>query len=88
MNLQNYIATMPTYIFAAWVIMLVTVSAALASATVIASTPARHPDLILVTMEELEKTKLVLDFAERNCKKLGFRVEGSGAYISVTCGSR
>lgn len=39
-----------------------------------------------VTKEELEKTKLILDFAERNCKKLGFRVEGSGAFVSVTCG--
>ena len=37
---------------------------------------------------ELEKTKLILDFSERNCKKLGFRVEGSGAYVSVTCGNK
>jgi hypothetical protein len=39
-----------------------------------------------VTVEELEKTKLILGFAERNCKKLGFRVEGSGAFVAVTCG--
>lgn len=39
-----------------------------------------------VTKEELDKTRLILEFAERNCKKLGFRVEGSGAYVSVTCG--
>ncbi len=39
-----------------------------------------------VTTEELRKTTLILEFAERNCKKLGFRVEGSGAYVSVTCG--
>lgn len=40
-----------------------------------------------VTAEELEKTKLILGFAERNCKRLGFRVEGSGAYIAIVCGS-
>ena len=41
-----------------------------------------------VTREELEKTKLILDFAERNCKKLGFRVEGSGAFVPITCGGQ
>ena len=41
-----------------------------------------------VTREELEKTKLILDFAERNCKKLGFRVEGSGAFVAITCGGQ
>lgn len=70
------------------VVGLITISAILASMSVIVFTPARHPELVLVTVEELEKTKLVLDFAERNCKKLGFRVEGSGAYISVACGTR
>ena len=67
---------------------VVTISAAFAAISVIAFTPARHPEVAPVTAEELEKTKLVLDFAERNCKKLGFRVEGSGAYISVACGTR
>lgn len=50
------------------------------------SSRSTHTGPMEVTKEELEKTKLILDFAERNCKKLGFRVEGAGAYITVTCG--
>ena len=87
MNLQSTI-TMPVIGLAFCILLIITISATLASISVIAFTPARHPDLILVTAEGLQKTSLILDFAERNCKKLGFRVEGSGAYISVTCGSR
>lgn len=43
-----------------------------------------------VTAEELEKTRIILEFAERNCAKRGpqIRVEGSGAYVSATCGPR
>jgi hypothetical protein len=65
-----------------------TLGATLGSLTVLAYRPVKHTDLVLVTAEELEKTKLILGFAERNCKKLGFRVEGSGAYVSVTCGNK
>lgn len=70
-----------------WVIGAIAVSATISGlTTAILAKPTIMPQGE-VTKEELEKTKLILDFAERNCKKLGFRVEGSGAFVAVTCGA-
>lgn len=69
-----------------WMFLVSIVSATISGLTVAV---AKKPDILApgeVTKEELQKTTLILEFAERNCKKLGFRVEGSGAYISVSCG--
>ena len=79
---------MNNYGFAMWLILVSVVSSTLAGMTVLI---IKKPDMIPpgeVTVEELKKTELILSFAERNCKKLGFRVEGSGAYVSVTCGTK
>lgn len=78
--------TMP--LFAAILAFCTTLGATLGSLTVLAFNTPRTNDMILVTPAELEKTKLILEFSERNCKKLGFRVEGSGAYVSVNCGNK
>ena len=77
---------MNTKQFILWMVMVSVVSSTVSGLTVALS----HKPVSLppgeVTEEELQKTSLILAFAERNCKKLGFRVEGSGAYISVSCG--
>lgn len=69
----------------AFVLVIVVASAIGAMTVLIAQKPRELPPGE-VTKEELEKTKLILEFAERNCKKLGFRVEGAGAFVAVTCG--
>jgi hypothetical protein len=75
--------------FIAWLTLCAGVVATVSALTVLVMhRPVEAPYPNRVTLEELEKTKLILGFAERNCKKLGFRVEGSGAYVSVSCGAR
>ncbi len=77
---------MTTKTFIAWLAACSLIASTISAMTVvILRKPAALPPGE-VTIEELEKTKLILGFAERNCKKLGFRVSGSGAYISVECG--
>lgn len=70
-----------------WVLGAIAVSATISGLTVAMLAKPMIMPQGEVTREELEKTKLILDFAERNCKKLGFRVEGSGAFVAVTCGA-
>mgnify|MGYP001601136349 FL=1 len=72
--------------FVMWLFIVSIVSATISGLTVAL---AKKPSVLApgeVTVEELQKTAMILNFAERNCKKLGFRVEGSGAHVSVTCG--
>jgi hypothetical protein len=87
-HIEGY-ALMSTRAFIMWIFLCATVVATISAQTVLVlyrPTEAPYPNR--VTLEELEKTKLILAFAERNCKKLGFRVEGSGAYVMVSCGVR
>ncbi len=77
---------MTTKAFILWLAMASAISSTVSAMTVLVLKKPTTMPPGEVTVEELEKTKLILAFAERNCKKLGFRVEGSGAYVSVTCG--
>ena len=77
---------MRTATFVMWMVLVSAISSAISGLTVALIKKSAPLAAGEVTTEELEKSKLILDFAERNCKKLGFRVEGSGAYVSVTCG--
>jgi hypothetical protein len=72
--------------FLLWMTIAVIVSSTISGLTVTILAKPRIMPQGEVTQEELEKTKLILDYAERNCKKSQWRVEGGGAFVSVICG--